>query len=95
MTRLRELLGDPRFLRGLHGWATIFWLCNYPLLVVLWRFPKALLAYTALCSVYANKVGHWGSWQTARVEVKEDEELQGIVRLAVAEALRHHDRQAQ
>lgn len=58
--------------RTFHGWATVFWAVNYALLPVLWNYPKLLLAYTAFCSVYANKVGHWSSWQASRTEERQE-----------------------
>jgi hypothetical protein len=37
---------------------------------------KASIVWIALMSVWANFVGHFSSWQAARVEVKQDEAIE-------------------
>jgi len=34
---------------------------------------KSSIPFLVGVSIYANIVGHWSSWQAARVEVKQDE----------------------
>lgn len=69
------LFGRPEFLKAFHGWATIIWfVLSFPLA---WLFGSAVVFVTFL-SLYAIVVGHWSSWQAARVEVKQDEEVDAI-----------------
>lgn len=71
---------DPTLLRSIHGWATIFWLANFPpviafyLLVPNETFQNFCLLYLAIVSVYANVAGEWSAWQASRVEVVQQEE---------------------
>ena len=68
--RVFELFGRPAFLRGFHGWATVLWLIvSFPLA---WKFGSSVV-FVVWLSLYAIVVGHWSSWQAARVEIKQDE----------------------
>lgn len=68
--RVFELFGRPAFLRGFHGWATVLWLVvSFPLA---WKFGSSVV-FVVWLSLYAIVVGHWSSWQAARVEIKQDE----------------------
>lgn len=72
MKTLFALFGRPAFLRAFHGWAAVFW--------VLMAVPSALwwrnsVAYLVALSVYAVVTGHWSSWQAARVEVNQENEI--------------------
>jgi hypothetical protein len=56
-------------MRKFHGWAAVLWfLASFPLA---WYFGSAVIFVTFL-SLYAIVTGHWSSWQSARVEVKQD-----------------------
>lgn len=76
----RRLQTDPALLRAIHGWATLFWLCNFPPVIALYLlvpnevFQNFCLFYLALVSVYANVAGEWSAWQASRVEVVQQEE---------------------
>lgn len=78
-----DLLQDPVFLRSFHGWATVFWLINFPPIIALYlltdskAFQAFCLLYLALVSIWANVAGHWSAWQASRIEVKEDERDNG------------------
>lgn len=68
------LFGRPAFLRAFHGWATLVWfLASFPLAVM---YGSSVVFVTFL-SLYAVVTGHWSSWQAARVEVRQDEEISG------------------
>lgn len=67
-----SFFGHPRFLRGFHGWMTVVWgALIYPTLI----FWHSSILWVALMSVWANFVGHFSSWQAARVEVRQDEQI--------------------
>jgi hypothetical protein len=68
-----ELFGRPAFLKGFHGWMTLMWGLLIPVTVL--TDLKTSIFWIALMSVWANFVGHFSSWQAARVEVTQDEAL--------------------
>lgn len=74
MGRVFALFGRPQFLRSFHGWATILWFASSPYLA--WKYGSSVVFVTFL-SLYAIVTGHWSSWQAARVEVKQDDEIKG------------------
>jgi hypothetical protein len=68
--------GDPVAMRRLHGRLTMAWsIVSLP--VCIWAFydPESrwLLPILVFVSFYANTAGHWSSWQSARVEVRQEE----------------------
>jgi hypothetical protein len=74
--RVFALFGRPEFLRGFHACATLFWLAIAP--VSMLTGLKSSVPYLVGLSVYAIVVGHWSSWQAARVEVRQDEQQGGV-----------------
>ena len=68
------IFGRPAFLRGFHGWMTLGWGLLVPITVL--TDLKTSITWIALMSVWANFVGHFSSWQAARVEVKQDEQIE-------------------
>lgn len=74
MSRFASVFGHPKFLRGLHGWLTLVWGTLIPITIV--TTLKHSILWIALMSVWANFVGHFSSWQAARVEVKQDDALE-------------------
>ncbi|MCW2724288.1 MAG: hypothetical protein JWN35_1209 [Frankiales bacterium] len=74
MGRSQALFGRPEFLRAFHGWMTLSWGLLIP--VTVFTGLKGSIIWIALMSVWANFVGHFSSWQAARVEVKQDEQVQ-------------------
>lgn len=66
------LFGRPQFLRSFHGWATVAWFAASPFLA--YRFGSSVVFVTFL-SLYAIVTGHWSSWQAARVEVVQEEQI--------------------
>ena len=77
MGRFSALFGRPTFLRGFHGWMTLAWGLLIPITV--FTTLKASIIWIALMSVWANFVGHFSSWQAARVEVKQDDQIEEAV----------------
>jgi len=74
MAQLGGLFGRPAFLRGFHGWMTLGWGLLVPITV--FTDLKTSITWIALMSVWANFVGHFSSWQAARVEVKQDAQIE-------------------
>lgn len=67
------LFGRPEILRRVHGYLTLFW-------VALWVTATFLgwlssVEFVSHLSSAALVLGSWSSWQAARVEVKQDEEI--------------------
>ncbi|MCU1623466.1 MAG: hypothetical protein JWL79_2311 [Frankiales bacterium] len=73
MGRFQSLFGRPEFLRAFHGWMTLAWGALIP--ITIFTGLKGSIIWIALMSVWANFVGHFSSWQAARVEVKQDEQV--------------------
>lgn len=71
-----EPVRSPRDTPGV-GWMTLGWGLLIPIIV--FTGLKASIIWIALMSVWANFVGHFSSWQAARVEVKQDEQIEGAV----------------
>lgn len=60
-----------KFLRQLNGWMTLFWIIMTPVsLLTGWVHS---VAYVSLLSLWALVAGHLSAWQSARVEVKQDD----------------------
>jgi hypothetical protein len=62
--------GDPRFMRRLNGWLTIFWVVMIPVSILSGWISS--VTYVAALSLWALVSGHWSAWQAARVEVKQE-----------------------
>lgn len=83
----RDALADPVVLRRINGWLTVFWMLNFPPIILLYltlsskSFAAFCLLYLALVSIWANVAGHASGWQSARVEVNqaEDANVQDVV----------------
>jgi hypothetical protein len=52
---------------------TLAWGLAIP--ITIFSSLKSSLVWIALMSVWANFVGHFSSWQAARVEVKQDDAI--------------------
>jgi hypothetical protein len=76
MGRFTALFGRPTFLRAFHGWSTLIWAIAIPITV--FTDLKSSIVWIALMSVWANFVGHFSSWQAARVEVKQDDQIEAL-----------------
>lgn len=63
-------LHDPHFMQAMHGWLTVIWFVAAIPIMIWWSENIRFLVWV---SVYAVVTGHFSSWQSARVEVKQDE----------------------
>ena len=65
---------DPKFMRRVNGWLTIFWIAMIPVSIVMGWLTS--VAYVSALSLWALVSGHWAAWQAARVEVNQERETQ-------------------
>lgn len=73
--RLFALFSQPEFTTWFHKWAAISWfVLSFPAAY----FLGSLVVFVTFLSLYAIVVGHWSSWQAARVEVKQDHEMRQL-----------------
>ena len=77
--------GDPKLMRAINGWLTIFWLIMIPVSIITDWISS--VTYVAALSLWALVSGHWSAWQAARVEVKQDEADQSEVAEQVVDKL--------
>lgn len=66
--------GDPKFMRRLNGWLTIFWIIMIPLSLAMGWLQSVV--FVSALSLWALVSGHWSAWQAARVEVEQEREKQ-------------------
>jgi uncharacterized membrane protein len=71
---------NPRFMRTLNGWLTVFWIVMIPISTALGWLSS--VAYVSALSLWALVSGHWAAWQAARVEVTQEEQLRAQERRA-------------
>jgi hypothetical protein len=64
--------GDPKFMRAVNGWLTIFWIVMIPISIITGWINS--VTYVAALSLWALVSGHWSGWQAARVEVAQNED---------------------
>lgn len=64
--------GDPKFMRKVNGWLTIFWIVMIPVSISLGLLSSVV--YVSALSLWALVSGHWSAWQAARVEVRQEED---------------------
>lgn len=62
--------GDPKFMRKVNGWLTIFWIGMIPVSFVMHWLNS--VTYVSALSLWALVSGHWSAWQAARVEVNQE-----------------------
>lgn len=73
-----SLFGRPAFLRAFHGWSTAFWL---PFTGVAFAFGwLQSVTFVSLMSMIALFLGSFSAWQAARVEVRQDEEIDTVTK---------------
>lgn len=63
--------GDPKFMRRVNGWLTIFWVMMIPVSLEMGWLDS--VTYVSALSLWALVSGHWSAWQAARVEVAQQE----------------------
>ena len=71
---LGSLRGDPTFMRRLNGWLTIFWIVMIPISAAMHWLSS--VTYVSALSIWALVSGHWSTWQAARVEVAQQDEIE-------------------
>ena len=64
--------GDPKFMRRVNGWLTLFWIAMIPISAAMGWLKSVV--YVSALSLWALVSGHWSAWQAARVEVAQDRE---------------------
>jgi hypothetical protein len=64
---------DPKLMRMVNGWLTVFWVAMIPVSALLGWLSS--VAYVSALSLWALVSGHWAAWQAARVEVTQDNEI--------------------
>ena len=60
---------DAKVWRALHGWLTIVWFLQIPVVIIFPGLQKSL-PYLVIISIAAAGLGQLSSWQAARVETK-------------------------
>ena len=73
-TMWTSVRGDPVFMRRLNGSMTVFWIVMIPVSFELGWLKS--VAFVSALSLWALVTGHWSTWQAARVEVAQQEEIQ-------------------
>jgi hypothetical protein len=73
---VRALFGRPAFLRAFHGWCTVAWVPVTVLAYVLGWLQN--VTFVSVISMIALFLGSFSAWQAARVEVKQESEIQGM-----------------
>src|SRR4051794_9024811 len=66
---LASIQGDPKFMRRVNGWLTLFWIGMIPVSIQMGWLRS--VAYVSALSLWALVSGHWAAWQAARVEVEQ------------------------
>ena len=62
---------DPRFMRKLNGWLTVFWIAMIPISYFFGWLSS--VTYVSALSLWALVSGHWSTCEAARVEVAQEE----------------------
>lgn len=62
---------DPVYMRKINGWLALIWLAA-ALPICIWL--SSSVPFLVFVSVYAVVTGHWSTWQSARVEVRQEED---------------------
>jgi hypothetical protein len=74
--KIFALFGRPEFLRGFHGWCTLFWV---PFTILAYSMGwLASVTFVSLMSMIALFLGSFSAWQAARVEVKQADEIDEV-----------------
>ena len=64
--------GDPKFMRKVNGWLTVFWILMIPTAFFMGWLESVV--FVSALSLWALVSGHWSAWQAARVEVEQMKE---------------------
>ena len=71
-----SIQGDPKLMRAVNGWLTIFWIFMIPVSIVTGWVSS--VQYVSALSLWALVSGHWSAWQAARVEVEQQKEAKEL-----------------
>src|SRR4051812_36323702 len=71
---LASIQGDPKFMRRVNGWLTLFWIAMIPVSIEMGWLRS--VAYVSALSLWALVSGHWAAWQAARVEVEQNRQAE-------------------
>jgi len=63
-------------MRRLNGWLTMFWIAMIPISYQLGWLKS--VTYVSALSLWALVSGHWSTWQAARVEVTQQQEMEKL-----------------
>jgi len=66
--------GDPVFMRRLNGWMTVAWMAMIPVSYCLGWLRS--VTFVSALSLWALVAGHWSTWQAARVEVAQQQQIE-------------------
>jgi hypothetical protein len=66
--------GNPIFMRRLNGWMTVAWILMIPVSFVLGWLHS--VTFVSALSLWALVSGHWSTWQAARVEVAQQDQVE-------------------
>ena len=66
--------GDPKFMRSVNGWLTMFWIAMIPISAAFGWLHS--VTYVSALSLWALVSGHWSAWQAARVEVAQQQDIE-------------------
>lgn len=72
MRRALNYARQPSVLRTFHGVMTILWALLIIPSVLFWQNS---IVWVVIMSAWANLAGHFASWQSARVEVRQEEQM--------------------
>ena len=75
--------GDPKLMRSVNGWLTIFWILMIPVSIATGWVSS--VQYVSALSLWALVSGHWSAWQAARVEVEQQRQADEMVQNPVEE----------
>lgn len=64
---------DPHFMQKANGWLTVFWIVMIPVSILTGWISS--VAYVSALSLWALVSGHLSAWQAARVEVRQEDDL--------------------
>ena len=68
--------GDPVFMRRVNGWMAVFWIVMVPISMYFGWLES--VTYVSALSIWALVSGHWSAWQAARVEVRQEQQENGV-----------------
>lgn len=68
-----SVMDNPMAMRRFNGWATVVWfVAAFPICIYL----SESITFLVFVSVYAVVTGHLSAWAAARVEVKQDAQME-------------------